>query len=88
MSENEQTSEAVGTIAARLLRDPDTPEDVKKIAASALTQQPGITVNEKTSPHIGAIAARLLGDPATPEDIKTVAGSVLTQCPDKRVTFD
>ncbi len=83
--DNEQTSREIGAIAARLLANPDTPEEVRQVAASALTQRPGITKNEKTSSRIGAVAARLLGNPDTPEDVKAVAGSVLTQCPDKQV---
>ena len=37
---NEQTSEKVGSTAAKLLRNPKTPKKVKSVAASALTQRP------------------------------------------------
>ena len=37
---SEQTSEEIASIAARLLRDPKTPKDVKRVAASVLTQAP------------------------------------------------
>jgi hypothetical protein len=37
---NEKTSKKVGKIASRLLRDPRTPKDVKRVAGSALTQRP------------------------------------------------
>ncbi len=40
MSEKEQTSREVGAIAARLLRDPAAPEEVKAVAGSVLTQCP------------------------------------------------
>ena len=84
MAGNEKTSTDVGSIAARLLKDPNSSEDVKRVAASCLTQRPGITNNEKTSPEICSIAARLLRDPHSSEDVKKVAGSVLTQCPDHK----
>ena len=84
MAENEKTSAEVGSIASRLLKDPNSSEDEKKVAASCLTQRPGITNNEKTSPEICSIAARLLRDPGSSEDVKKVAGSVLTQCPDHK----
>ncbi len=37
---NEKTSKTVASIASKLLRDPKTSPDVKKVAASALTQAP------------------------------------------------
>lgn len=37
---NERTSSDIAQIAGRLLQDPDTPQDVKRVAASALTQAP------------------------------------------------
>lgn len=36
---NEITSKKTASKAARLLRDPDTPEDVRSVAGSALTQR-------------------------------------------------
>lgn len=39
-SRNEKTSKPVASIASKLLRDPKTPANVKKVAASALTQAP------------------------------------------------
>lgn len=36
----EQTSKKVASIAAKLLSNPKTPAQVKKVAASALTQRP------------------------------------------------
>ncbi|MFK4812202.1 hypothetical protein ACI3KW_18525 [Devosia sp. ZW T5_3] len=42
MATNERTGSKVGTIASKALRDPKsvTPAQIKKIAASALTQRP------------------------------------------------
>lgn len=40
MAKNEKTSKEVASIASKLLRDPKTPKDVKKVAASVLTQAP------------------------------------------------
>lgn len=40
MGKNEKTSKSVATIASKLLRNPQTPKDVKKVAASVLTQRP------------------------------------------------
>jgi hypothetical protein len=37
---SEQTSKAIAAIAAKLLRNPSTPKDVKRIAGSVLTQAP------------------------------------------------
>jgi len=37
---NEKTSKSVASIASKLLSNPKTPKDVKKVAASALTQRP------------------------------------------------
>ena len=39
-SKSEVTSKSVGTIASKLLRDPKTPKDVKRVAGTALTQRP------------------------------------------------
>ncbi|MCX5889042.1 MAG: hypothetical protein NTY36_06270 [Deltaproteobacteria bacterium] len=40
MAKNEKTSKRVGKIASELLRNPKTPDKVKSVAASALTQRP------------------------------------------------
>lgn len=40
MAKNERISKKIGSIAAKLLRDPKTPKSVKSIAAKVLTQQP------------------------------------------------
>ena len=40
MAKNEKTSKEVAAIAAKMLRNPKTPDFMKKIAASALTQAP------------------------------------------------
>ncbi len=42
MAANERTGNKVGSIASKALRDPKsvTPAQIKKIAASALTQRP------------------------------------------------
>lgn len=40
MAKNEKTSKKVGTIASKLLKDPKTPQKVKSVAGSALTQRP------------------------------------------------
>ena len=40
MGKNEKTSKSVGTIASKLLRNPKTPKEVKRVAASVLTQRP------------------------------------------------
>ena len=40
MGKNEKTSKEVAAIAAKMLRNPKTPDFMKKIAASALTQAP------------------------------------------------
>jgi hypothetical protein len=40
MAKNEKTSGKVATSASKLLHNRRTPEDVKSIAASALTQAP------------------------------------------------
>lgn len=40
MAKNEQTSEEIGSIAARVLRDQNAPMRYRRIAGSALTQRP------------------------------------------------
>jgi uncharacterized protein (UPF0147 family) len=40
MAKNEKTSKKVASIAGKLLSNPKTPANVKKVAASALTQRP------------------------------------------------
>ncbi len=40
MSNKEQTSKRVASIASRLLSAPGTPKPIKRVAASALTQAP------------------------------------------------
>jgi hypothetical protein len=40
MAKNEQTSEEIGSIAARVLRDRNAPMRYRRIAGSALTQRP------------------------------------------------
>jgi len=40
MGKNEKTSNRVATIASGLLRNPNTPKAVKRVAGSALTQRP------------------------------------------------
>ena len=40
MGKNEKTSKAVGKIASGLLSNPKTPDKVKRVAASALSQRP------------------------------------------------
>lgn len=42
MPKNEKTSKSVASVASRLLKDPKsaTPSQIKKVAASALTQAP------------------------------------------------
>ncbi len=40
MAENEKLSKSVASKAAKLLRDPKSSDDVKSVAASALTQAP------------------------------------------------
>jgi len=46
----EQTSEEIASIAARLLRDPKTPKDVRRVAASVLTQAPDKKKPKKKPP--------------------------------------
>lgn len=38
MAKNEKTSAKIASTAGKLLGDPKTPKDVKRVAASALTQ--------------------------------------------------
>ncbi len=38
MAKNEQTGKSVASIASKLLSNPNTPKDVKTVAASVLTQ--------------------------------------------------
>jgi hypothetical protein len=40
MARNEKTSARVASTAGKLLRNPNTPAAVKRVAASALTQKP------------------------------------------------
>lgn len=40
MAKNEVTSKEIASIAAKLLRNPNTPPDIRSLAASALTQRP------------------------------------------------
>lgn len=40
MAKNEKTSKPVATKAAKLLKKPSSPKDVKSVAGSALTQSP------------------------------------------------
>ena len=40
MARNEKTSKSVASTASKLLRDPNASKDVKRVAASALTQAP------------------------------------------------
>jgi hypothetical protein len=40
MAKNEKTSEAIGSLAGRTLRDPEASLDEKRLAGSALTQRP------------------------------------------------
>lgn len=40
MANNEKTSKKIARNASKPLRDPETPKDVKRGAASALTQAP------------------------------------------------
>ncbi|BAS31159.1 hypothetical protein [Dehalococcoides mccartyi] len=40
MANNEKTSPAVATLAAKILRDPNASADAKTLAASVLTQAP------------------------------------------------
>ena len=40
MARNEQTGKKAGSAAAKLLRNPATPPNVKKVAGSDLTQRP------------------------------------------------
>jgi len=43
----ESTSAKVATIASKLLANPNTPLNVKKVAASALTQRPNHSSKKK-----------------------------------------
>jgi len=40
MAKNEKTSRRVGLIASKLLSNPKTPQKVKSVSGSALTQRP------------------------------------------------
>ena len=40
MAINEKTSKEIGSLAGRVLRDPDASVDEKRLAGSALTQRP------------------------------------------------
>ena len=40
MSQNEKTSPKIASIASKLLSNPNTPKNVKSVAASVLTQSP------------------------------------------------
>ena len=40
MAKNEKTSKQVASKASKLLRNPNTPKNVKSVAGSALTQAP------------------------------------------------
>ncbi len=40
MAKNEKTSAKVASIASKLLSNPNTPKNVKTVAASVLTQSP------------------------------------------------
>ena len=48
MQRNEKTSKRVAKIAGRLLRDPETPKDVKSVSGSVLTQAPDKKKSSKT----------------------------------------
>jgi hypothetical protein len=53
MAKNEETSRKIGSIAAKLLRDPKTPKSVKSIAALVLKHRPDRkkTKKKKNSHH-------------------------------------
>lgn len=40
MAKNEKTSKSIASIASKLLSNPKTPKNVKRVAASVLTQAP------------------------------------------------
>jgi hypothetical protein len=46
---NEQTSQTIGSIASRGMRNPSglTPDEIKRVCASALTQRPSLLASIK-----------------------------------------
>jgi hypothetical protein len=77
MSKNtKQTSQGVGSLAARTLHDPSASQKARSLAASALSQS---GTGKQTGAAMEDVAARVLQSPKYASDTKTLAASVLSQ---------
>ena len=78
MSKNtKKTSKAVASLAAKILKDPNTSPTAKKLAGAALSQS---STTNQTGADMEKIASDVLKSDRYNDDTKTLAGAVLAQC--------
>ncbi|MFC7332471.1 hypothetical protein [Rhodocista pekingensis] len=80
MPGSRETSEALQTLAAKVLTQKTASRDARSLAASALTQAHG--VGEHTSERMASLAGRVLQDRSATAAARRLAGSVLSQAQD------
>jgi hypothetical protein len=78
---NKKTSPKIGALASQILRDPDTSQIGRQLAASALSQT---HTNRQTGANMESKASHVLQSPKYSSDNKRLAASLLSQSDKKR----
>ena len=82
MSKNsKQTSQGVGSLAARTLQDPSASQIQRILAASALAQR---GTGKQTGAEMEDVAARALSSSRSAQDTRTLAASLVSQANKQR----
>jgi len=82
MSKNsKQTSQGVGSLAARTLQDPSASQIQRSLAASALAQR---GTGKQTGAEMEDVAARALSSSRSAQDTRTLAASLVSQANKQR----
>lgn len=76
MANKKNTSNSLASAAAKVLANPSSSANEKKLAGSALSQ---VNKGNQTSKELEKVASKVLDNPKSSETAKKLAGSVLSQ---------
>lgn len=76
MSNKKSTSNSIASTAAKVLGNPNSSTQAKKLAGSALSQ---VNKGNETSSRMEKVASKVLDNPNSSSVSKKLAGSVLSQ---------
>ena len=76
MGNSKQTSLKLGSEAGRVLRDPNSSEILKSLAAAVLSQT---NSNKETGKEMETIASKVLSSPKYSKESKSFAASLVSQ---------